>query len=205
MERMEQRIRGKFVTMRKDMGKKKPAVRVDWLASAEHDPTPNLFAQREQAARSSPIITDPKARRSLKPGLHQPAKKPPASEDGFLSAPVESAFPDSNLAQRPELTAVLPEISRPAPFAPSPKNERARPQTQKRNLDIPAKFEEIVRRAAKDAGHGRGSVRKFCEFLDRDPVPTPRTWGVKTWMLAYADRKRQSAIRGIKLRHSQPA
>ncbi|MGB0115880.1 MAG: hypothetical protein WBP73_03675 [Terriglobales bacterium] len=86
------------------MAKKKAPQSVphDFLSKAEHDPTSNLIAQQERIARSSPIISDPKARRSLK-GLHQPVQEPSASEIGFLSDPVESPF-DETLATRPELS-----------------------------------------------------------------------------------------------------
>lgn len=122
------------------MAKKKPApepvapVPLDWLADANHDPTSNLFAQREHIARSSPIISDPQARRALKPGLHQPARKPPASEVGFLSAPVESAFPDTNLAQHPELSTAVAE---PAPTPePTPRRKSGPKSPNQRQRDI---------------------------------------------------------------------
>jgi hypothetical protein len=182
------------------MGKKKAAVALDWLVKADHDPTADLIAQQDQIARSSPNISDPQARRSLK-GLHQPVKEPPTSEVGFLSPPVESPF-DETLAQQPEIVVQVPPLE-PAPFVPSATNERTRTQKRRVVRDIPTKYDALVRRAAREVGPGH--VEEFCESLQRAGVPTPAKWQERNWQRAYANPALGSAIRSIKRRYSQTA
>jgi hypothetical protein len=45
------------------------------------------------------------------------------------------------------------------------------------------------------------SVKQFCEYLDRDAVPTPKAWNVKSWFAAHANPDLQSAIRSVKRRY----
>jgi hypothetical protein len=69
--------------------------------------------------------------------------------------------------------------------------------------DIPSKYDTLIRRAAREVG--RGHVKEFCEYLDRDGVPTPAKWQERKWKLAYANPTLGSSIRGVKKRYSRPA
>lgn len=75
-----------------------------------------------------------------------------------------------------------------------------------RDISRTEEKQELIFLAAREAGSGRGSVKRFCEFLDRDQVPIPnslhtiRDKGVKTWLKAHDYRELQSSIRGFKSR-----
>jgi hypothetical protein len=60
------------------------------------------------------------------------------------------------------------------------------------------RYSAVIARAAQDAGENN---RLFCEFLDRDDVPVPSTWGVATWLEAWANPKLHSRISAFKSYH----
>lgn len=70
----------------------------------------------------------------------------------------------------------------------------------KRQVSTPVRLEEfgeLIRKAALASG---ADVAEFCALLDLDDVPTPGDWPEKRWRIAYENRERWSAIRGVKLR-----
>ena len=66
------------------------------------------------------------------------------------------------------------------------------------------KYRVAINRASREAGKGAGSVLRFCQFADRDNVPTLPEWRVRSWVEAYGKGLR-SQIRGQKLRYSVPS
>jgi hypothetical protein len=59
-----------------------------------------------------------------------------------------------------------------------------------------------IARAAQDAGTNN---RLFCEFLDRDGIPAPPAWGVRSWLAAWDKKELRSAIRSFKRHHKSAA
>jgi hypothetical protein len=77
--------------------------------------------------------------------------------------------------------------------APSRRKKPASTESSRRE-----EIQKLIARAAQEAGRNN---RQFCEFLDRDHVPVPPAWGVRSWPDAWGKSKLHAQIRSFKRRY----